>query len=139
MELKFALLADHVTVTADGKLVLIGDFDILRSAREPVRYGPLFLVARFEARVSEGSQHMLRIGLFDEDGRPTMPMSPDLAVPFTPTGPGYPLRGQVIIHFPVVEFPRFGDYEFHILLDGRLEARVPVRVVRIQPKSHVQA
>lgn len=142
MELKFALLADHVAELVGGKLVIVGEFDVLWSTQAPVVHGPFFLVARFEARVTEGSEHKLRVALVDEDGKKVIPPSPDVPVLFVTRGPGYPLRGQVVVHFTSVQFPKFGDYEFHLLIDGRVTAVVPLHVRRAKPvpgQEHVKA
>lgn len=140
MDLKFALLADHVTETREGKLVIVGEFNMIWSEQVPIRHGPFFLLARFEARVSEGVSHKIRIALVDEDGNQTLPPSPEIPINFAPTGPGYPLRGQVVVHFGSVEFPKPGDYEFHILVDGHIKAVVPLRVGRTEHmQKHVQA
>lgn len=138
MELKFALLGDAANESKEGKLNLIGEFNTIRSAGEPVGWPALALAARFEASVSEGTQHRFQIGLFDSDGQSILPLSGPLPLAFQNQGPGRPLRGQVIIHLVGLMFPKFGDYSFHLLVDGRLLGEVPVYVMKAPtpPRPH---
>lgn len=126
MELKFAILADLVSETREGKLNILGIFDNVDGFEEPVIHPRCYLALRFEARVSEGNQHALRIGVYDADGQPAVPLSPDLPITFGSVGPGHPFRGQIIMEFTNLKLPRFGDYEFHVLIDGHLKATVPL-------------
>ncbi len=128
MELRFALLADHITETRDGKLVLIGEFDGLMLSDLQKPFPRLSLVARFEADDAEGSDHRLQIGCFDDDGSAVLPLSPELHLRFHPLGPGRGSRGQVIMNFDHVLFPRYGEYSFRLLVDGHLAGRVPLHV-----------
>lgn len=140
MELKFALVADHVAETREGKLIIVGEFDVVWAPEIPAQFGPFYLVLRLEARVSEGTDHKIKVGLFDADGQEVIPMSPELTVRFGSTGPGYPLRAQITVHFAAAQFPAYGDYEFHIIVDGRFLGSVPIRVLRPnQPSRHGQA
>lgn len=131
MDLRFALLADHVAETREGKLVIVGEFNAIRAPNAPVTHSRMFLVARLEARVTEGSQHRLRIALVDEDGNHVIPASPEIPIDFVPTSPGHPLVAQVIVGLENIRFPHFGDYEFHLLVDGRLLADVPLTVAQV--------
>ena len=136
MDLKFALLADAVNESKEGKLNITGEFNTIWSPSVPLTYPFLCIVARFEARVSEGTQHTLRIGLFDEDGGVVIPVSPDLELGFVSTGRGRPLRAQVIIQLVNFVLPKHGDYEFHLLVDGHHKASVPLAFMAPPASSH---
>ncbi len=132
MELKFALLADHVTETREGKLVIVGEFDTIAAPAAPVTHAPVFLVARLEAGDAEElEEHQFRLGLFMEDGREIVPLSPSNPIRMMRTGAGR-LRGQIIVQLGAVTFPEFGVYEFHLVVDDTVIARSPVHVVRIE-------
>lgn len=55
MDLKFALLADHATLTRDGKLVIVGDFDAITAPKLPATHPQFFVVVRFQASITEGT------------------------------------------------------------------------------------
>lgn len=118
MELKFGLLADYASVAERGKLVIAGEFDQINAQTAPVTWPLMFLVARFEASITEGSKHRLRLDTRDADGRQVIPaIEGDIG--FVPRGPGRPLRGQIIMRLEGLQFPRAGDYSFNLLVDGR--------------------
>jgi hypothetical protein len=133
LELKFALLADHVNITREGKLNLIGEFDKLFAQKVPAMHPMIFLVARFEASVSEGTEHRFAIGLYDEDGQAVLPKSPPIPMRFETQGRGRPLRAQVITQLGGVRFPKYGAYEFHLLIDGREMGVIPISVTEPPP------
>jgi hypothetical protein len=136
IELKFALLADHVTETREGKLVIVGEFDTIAAPAAPVTHAPMFLVARLEAAETEELEaHEFRLGLFAEDGREIVPLSPPNPIRLLRTGAGR-LRGQIIVQLGAVTFPDFGIYEFRLVVDETELARSPVHVVRVErPRS----
>ncbi len=119
MELRFALLADAANVSQEGKLNICGEFNVIHSnAEPPIAWPHCVLVVRVEASISEGTQHTFRLGIFDEDGGAMLPVSPEIPLKFSSQGPGLPLRGQVLMNFGNLAFPRFGTFEFHVLIDG---------------------
>lgn len=126
MELKFALLADLVSETIEGKLNILGTFDGVNSFTEPIVHPRCYLVARFEARTSEGNQHFAQVGIVDADGQPVLEVGPEIPMQFGTAGPGHPFRGQLIVEVTNLTLPKFGDYEFRIKVGGKLEATVPI-------------
>jgi hypothetical protein len=130
LELKFALLADYVNVTREGKLNIIGEFDSLLAPRVPAVHPAFFLVARFAGHVSEGTDHDFTVEMRDEDGKSVLPKLPALKLPFRAQGPGRPLRGQIVFQMGGIRFPHYGRFEFHLLIDGRFMATVTVNVVK---------
>jgi len=130
MHLQFALLADFVTIEQRGKLVIAGEFDRYWSQQFPAQLPRFFLVARIDATVAEGKDHSIRIDLFDQDGRRVLNNPPDLQVQFQERGPGRGLRFQLISELNGLPIPRPGEYEFHIVVDGRDVGSAPLAVVQ---------
>ena len=60
---------------------------------------------------------------------------PKIPVRLTPQGPGRPLRAQLIARLQGMTFPHFGDFEFHVLVDGREIGTIPVYIVRRLPEE----
>lgn len=138
LQVKFALLADHVTETREGKLVIVGEFDTIAAQAAPVTHAPMFLVARLEVTDADAvDSYDFRLGLFMEDGREVVPLSPPNPLRFLRTGAGR-LRGQVIVQLGAVTFPEFGAYEFHLVVGDTVLARPPVHVVRVEPQRSSQ-
>lgn len=130
IEVKFAMLADHVSETKEGKLVIVGVFDAINAPEAPTVHPQFFVVARFETSVAAGTQHELQLGMWDEDGQALMPLSDPFPIAFAPQGPGRPLRAQFIIQLGM-QFPKFGDYEFRIVFNGRQLVAIPLRLNQV--------
>jgi hypothetical protein len=138
MIVKFALLADYAALMTGNKLLIVGEFDSMFAPQVPLTYGPFFMVARLDAPVSEGTEHRLQIGLYDEDGHLVGERTPETLFRFNAQGPGRPLRGQFLAQL-VMTFPKHGTFEFHIVVDGRTETVVPVHVIPPPPKANGEA
>lgn len=131
--MKLGILCDAANATANGKLNILGEFNTIHSPEAPVGW-PLFtIVIRVEAPTVEGSEHHLEIDLTTEDGQSILNERPGGPIQLKPQGPGRPLRGQLIAQVGGMQFPQFGDYEFHILVDNRVVGTIPVYIVQIQP------
>jgi hypothetical protein len=128
MHLTAGLLADYANMTADGKLNVMGVFDRIITDTVPITHAALFLVVRFEARVSEGSGHSLQIALVDADGQEVVPRTRKLPLTFSMNGPGRPLTAQLIAEFGHLQLPVFGEYDFHLHVDGEFTASIPLYV-----------
>lgn len=133
MQVGFALLAEHVTESRDGKLSLIGIFDEIRSGFVPVSFPRIFAAIRLEARVSEGTEHTVQLVIVDEDGHEVVNKSPSFPVRLVPRGPAAPMSAEIITELVGVNFSRFGDYEFNVFVDREAVplASVPFSVLAI--------
>jgi len=118
MQVGFALLVEHVIEGRDGKLSLIGIFDEIRSTSVPVTFPRMFAAVRLLARVSEGTEHTVQLVIVDEDGHEVVNKSRSFPVRLTPTGPTVPMSAEIVTELVAVKFPRFGDYEFNVFVDG---------------------
>lgn len=126
VRLTAALLADYANVTADGKLNVMGVFGRMATTRIPVTYPSLYLIARFEARVTEGTHHTVQVALVDSDGQEIVPKLAPLPLYFEIMGPGRPLRAQLVTEFANLRLPVLGEYDFHIFVDGEYLESVPL-------------
>ena len=129
MELKLALICDSATVSPEGKLNILGEFNTISSREEPIRWPMLTLVARFEALTVEGTEHRLAVDLTDADGNSIVPQRLEGSLLFTPGGPGRPLRGNFMAQMQGIQFPTFGTYEFHLFIDGHRMGSVQIYIV----------
>jgi hypothetical protein len=126
VRLTAALLADYANVTTDGKLNVMGVFGRMTVTRLPITYPSLYLVARFEARVTEGTRHTVQVALVDTDGQEVVPKLAPIPLHFQITGPGRPLRAQLLMEFADLRLPVLGEYDFHIFVDGEYLESVPL-------------
>jgi hypothetical protein len=125
------MLADYANVTTDGKLNVMGVIGGMTATRVPVTHPSLYLIARFEARVTEGTHHTVQIALADTDGHAVVPKLAPMPLHFEITGAGRPLRAQLVMEFADLKLPVFGEYDFHIFVDGEYLESVPLYLERV--------
>jgi hypothetical protein len=136
MELRYAHLADFASADASAKITLVGIFDLVfdRVGARPVLFPPCYLAASFAASMAEGSAHTLEITVVDADEHQVFPpIRADL--PFVSSGPGNPLRAQVIMGFGpgALRVPEPGDYLITFVVDGTRLGAVPITVRNPEP------
>lgn len=129
MQSKLAVLADAANTTSEGKLNLLGEFNVIFAARVPFTWPRMFLVVKLETEPGEGERHKLRIRVIDQDGRQVtneIQGDADFGQRFRP---GLPLTGVLIFEIRAPTFANFGTYEFEIYANDELVTKVPLYVV----------
>jgi hypothetical protein len=91
----------------------------------------MFLVVQFEFDFLEEGQKQLRVALVDEDAKELVSVNGRVDVP--QGGFDRPTANQIFV-FHNTTFPKFGDYEFQVLVDGEVQAQVPVRVMEMKER-----
>lgn len=138
MELRFAHVADYAAIGIDGKLTLVGAFDIIwdNSGARPIAFPPFSLIVGFEASIAEGPEHRLGITLANDDE-----VADSLAVEgvlhFRPHGPGHPARAHALLSFGpgAIAVPELGDYHFVFTIDGKRVGSHRVTVLAPPPRA----
>lgn len=70
MKVTLAVLADYANITREGKLNILGMFDVIHAQNFPMTHPQMQLVMRFEADIAEaGKTKKLEIKLMDADGK----------------------------------------------------------------------
>ncbi len=135
MELTLALLADYANISEEGKLNVLGVFDIIFAPEFPALHTELHLVLRFEAGPAErGQTKSIEIKLIDQDGAVLGTLSGKLALP--EEYPALTVGINQILRFQHLFFERPGDYRFHVLVNGETKGPgVGFRVVQPPPPS----
>jgi len=134
MNVEIFTLCDAATLDTAGKLNILGSFDRLNAAAEPIvhMHCALALKLRFE-RIEE-SDKKFRLAFVDSDGAAVMP----------------PLEGTAQVRFQdndssstvsmalgiqQLKLPKFGEYSIDLAIDGRHEASIPLFVKASAPAS----
>jgi hypothetical protein len=138
MELRFAHIADYAAIGIDGKLTLVGAFDIIWDVpgTRPIAFPPFSLVVGFEASIAEGPEHELHITLTNDDEE-TGSLAVEGLLQFRPHGPGHPARANALLSFGpgAVAVPELGDYHFVFAINGKRVGSLRVSVLAPQPRS----
>jgi len=127
MNVQIFTLCDAATLDAAGKLNILGSFDRLSGAAEPIMHMhcALALKLRFE-RVEEG-QKKLRLAFIDSDGTAVMPPIDGMAeVRFQDNDSSSTV--SLALGIQQLKLPKFGEYSIDLAIDGRHEASIPLFV-----------
>jgi hypothetical protein len=124
------VLADYSNVTREGKINILGVFDVIRAFRFPATHPEMQLVIGFEADISEKNHEKeVEVRLIDERGEQLLNLRGRIAVGDTTAGTllFYP---QVLV-LRSISFPCAGNYQFDIYVDGERRHYTPLKVVAI--------
>lgn len=126
MIIDFAFICDYAEAT--GKINALGiGFDTIYAPKVPCKHPSFFLVIQLRANVVEAGEKTLEVRLIDEDGKDTIPtVGGKFSIP-KPTG-GTESIGRIAMQFHNVEFPQYGSYSLHAVIEGLEMVRVPLRV-----------
>lgn len=128
MDVKLAVLADFASITREGKLNILGIFDEINSTQLPVSLPIFYIVVSYEAGPAEfEAEKATQIVLTDADGNVMMKLEQKLTVSRAPR-PGSRSTMNQIGGVVGLSFPKAGDYQFAILVDGREEKAIGLRV-----------
>ncbi len=129
MRVTLAVLADYANITREGKLNILGIFDVIHVQNFPVTHPQMQLVMRFEADISEaGKTKKSEIQLMDDDGKRLFVLGGEFT--FGPGQPGEVMGSNQILTINMMKFESPGNYEFKILINDELKAEVPLKVVK---------
>ena len=132
IELNLGLLADNAHIDDRGKLWILGEFRYIFTPTVPATYGKFALVARWIATVVElrGKESTFQIEFVDQDGNPVVPISPKFPLQFGPLGDAAPgkMQAQLVLEMGGVPLPKYGEYAFHLIVNGNHTGHVPLYV-----------
>ncbi len=126
MRIRIAVVADYASLSMGDKLNVLGIFSSIFAHTEPIVHPQMQLVLQFEFDPSEAGRKTAQIHLRDADGRDLMSVDGEIVVPRT--GHGEPTIINQILLLNNTNFPKFGYYEFQVLINGRLEVTIPLVV-----------
>ena len=127
MDLEFAFLSDFAEESG-GKLHALGiGIDTIHAAEAPTRHPLLTMVAQIRYSVAEAGAHRLEVSGYDADGQQIIDrIEGEMALP--PVSGGTSGTARVLVNLVGVNFPAYGDYSFHVVLNGVEVSRASVRV-----------
>ena len=126
MLVEFAFICDYAEAT--GKIHALGiGFDTIFAPKVPVRHPSFCLVFQLRANTVEAGEKNLQVSLIDEDGKNIIP---DIKGKFTIPKPkvGTESKARLAMHFGMVEFPKYGSYSIHAVVDGHDMISIPLKV-----------
>ena len=136
MEVDFAFVCDYADVS--GKINALGiGFDTIYAREVPVRPRTFYLVAQLRMSVAEAGTKEVEFHLIDAEGADVIPpLKKKVEIP-TPAG-AFETKGRLAMAFNNIEFPRYGVYSLHLVIQGSEMVRIPLRVTP-HPSTHSEA
>jgi len=135
MRIRIAVIADYASVSLGDKLNVLGIFSSIFARAEPIVHAQMQLVLQFEFDASEAGKKNVQMFLRDEAGQALMSLSGEIVVPRAGHGESAVINQILLLNN--TSFPKFGFYEFQVLLNGRLEATVPLTVRKAEDSKLV--
>jgi hypothetical protein len=125
------LFADAANFSADGKLNLLGEFNILKTSGAQAILSGVF-VARIAGSAADIGSHRFSLRILDADGQ-LVATSRTLDCPLTPPKvAGMPPRVWINMAMPALQLPAPGVYAFEVYFDDvRQGITAELTVVRI--------
>lgn len=131
MNIDFAFVCDYADVT--GKINALGiGFDTIYSPTIPCKHNLFFLVMQIRANSLEIGEKEVEVNLIDDDGKSIIPPLKGKINMVKPAS-GTETISRLALQFQNVEFPRYGTYSLHTIVDGHEMVRVPIKIS--QPPS----
>jgi len=124
MKVLVAAVAEHAWVE-NNCLSLFRTFDSINADKFPYVLPRMSVALRLLIRRSEAGEHKLNIALADSDGKKLMDSG--VNINFNPPQGSVPEASfSFALNGQNVAFPKSGDYVVDILIDGRVEASIPI-------------
>jgi hypothetical protein len=132
MNVEAFLLCDCAT-DQQGKLNILGAFDIVYARKMPAVHPACTIAARLRySRVEEGN-HKIKINLIDADGNPAGPVLEREISLKVNENDNSGVR-NIILNIQGLRLENFGDYRIDFAIDNRLEANLPLKVREVPEK-----
>ncbi|MFA5092357.1 MAG: hypothetical protein WC543_00170 [Candidatus Omnitrophota bacterium] len=137
MIVTLGVLADSSNISREGKLNILGIFDIIFARSFPLVHSSMQLVMRLEAPYSEvGTQQNIRVRLLNADGTQILEVAGTVGL--AGGTPGEDIISNHILNLNNVVFPTSGRYAFHILINDTERQTVPLKIIQIQSQPPAQ-
>ena len=127
MDVSFLLIADYANQTREGKLNIMGIFNVLGSSEFPFRHPQMYVIVQFRADPAEQGRNIkVELILMDEDGTKAFSMGGPMAVPKA-KGMEQKEFGNVF-SLSGLEFKKAGEYSLKLLVNGELKKDTGLKI-----------
>jgi len=127
MKARVAVLADCANITADGKLNIMGVFNVINAPQAPVVHSQMQIVLSLVPDPWEtNTTAPLEIQLVDSDGRVLFSVKRQVAIGGAPAGEQ--ATANFLLGLSNTVFDRFGSFEFKVLANDEPFVTIPLMV-----------
>jgi len=125
-----AFLLCQCAADSGGKLNVLGAFDCLWANKVPVTCPSCSVTARIRFSSIEQGSHNVRINIIDEDGKAVSPRLESTISVRLAENESSCIR-NIILNILQLKFGNYGDYRIDLAIDGRQEASLPLKIVKV--------
>lgn len=129
MKIEVFALCDAATGDNSGKLNLLGAFDTLFGANEPLVHASCAVALRMRFEPTDEGTHPIELRLLDGDGKTLIPpMKANVTV-----GPASEVRTvsrNFILNFQQLRLPKFGEYRIDLFYRGQPAGWIPLYALK---------
>jgi len=130
------LVADYANVTGDGKLNVMGIFQVINAHNFPARHSSMHLVAKLAPELSEyGQKRSFTVLLMDADGNSILEISGEFDVPRGEGGRKPEVN--IILELKDIILPKPGRYQFVLLIDKDQKDELTLYVNQLEIPQHL--
>ena len=130
MEVDFAFLCDYAD--SSGKLNALGvGIDTISVANVPFALPNLYFVAQLRGSSAEAGNKSLRVDIIDADGTEIAKLEGPIEVRNSEPATDGVARCVFALHN--LEFPHYGDYSLHLLVENNEMKRIGFKVTPASP------
>lgn len=129
MTVQIATLCDSAS-DYNGKLCMLGAFDMLCARHFPVSHPSCTLVVRLMFLPQDAGRHSFRVLCMDSNGKEVLkplPLEPAMDVVFPSAFVPFITR-NIILNLQNIHFERPGLINWHLEKDGQIVTTIPLRV-----------
>jgi len=131
MKTTLAVLADAANISREGKVNILGIFQVIYGKAFPLTHPQMSLVLRLEAGITEvGRKKHIEVILVDEDGKKLFKLDGQLVV--GEVKPGEVYASNQIFTLQNLKFEKPGSYKFDIFIDNQPIQEIPLKVLKIE-------
>ncbi len=135
MKLQLAALCDAANVSADGKVNILGEFDIIDASSTPAVWPLMVFLAKLKIGQADVGEHSVSLRVLDEDMQLVAdPVEGAVRIHELPPW-GIETGWPVLLRIHNAQFKTFGTYTFEFRIDGAVIVQLPLHVRKIPSPS----
>ena len=134
MRCDYAFLCDFAQESG-GKLHALGiGWSAIQAQTLPVTHSQICFVASLAGTIAEAGTKEAEFRLIDADGADVIPpLTADLE--FAVQEPALEGRLNIVFNLNRIKFPKYGQYAFHLVVQGNEIVRAPFSVTEVTPTA----
>ena len=139
MDIQIATLCDFAA-DYNGKMVVSGTIDVLAAKALPIVQPHCCLAMRLCITPEDNGAHKFTVNIIDGDGKSIeekMPINADMPIELPEEVPF--VHRNLILNLQGLKFTETGVYFIDISIDKELVQRLPLRIVKVDPKKQAKA